>query len=106
MVVILILLALQGAFYLLRMWEAAGEPVEEGPDAAQDREPPSPATRLTVIVCAIVLEFVTLVGVPLALDAVGGDDAEPIGCVTFVDDVVRPGGDPVLQVSFEDCGSR
>ena len=111
MVVILILLALLGAFYLLRMWEATGEP--EGDDAGtapaveapEPWTPPAHSTRVLAIVISLAAGFAYYVGIPLILDGIlgGDDDSEPIGCVTFVDDLVRPGGDPVLQVSVEDC---
>ena len=55
---------------------------------------------------SLVAAFAYYVGIPMVVDGIlggGGDDPEPIGCVTLVDDVVRPAGAPVLQVSFEDC---
>ena len=111
MVVILVLVALTAAWFLLRMWEATGEPEGDGAgaapavEAAEPWTPPAPSTRVVAIVISLVAGFAYYVGIPLLFDGIlgGDDDSEPIGCVTFVDDLVRPGGDPVLQVGVEDC---
>ena len=112
MVVLVVLIALTAAWWLLRMWEATGEPDEDDAGAAPAAEPaepwapPAPSTRVVAIVLGLVGAFAYYIGIPMVVDGIlgGGDDgSEPIGCVTVVDDAVRPGGAPVLQVSFEDC---
>ena len=111
--VLVVLIALTAAWWLLRMWEATGEPPEAGDasaaPAAEPAEawvPPAPSVRVVTIVVGLVAAFAYYVGIPVVVDGIlgGGDDgSEPIGCVTVVDDAVRPGGAPVLQVSFEAC---